>query len=169
MLHHAGTLDDGHIPKRGKHHRRTRELAIYLLTSGFSTAYHSHTLGVSANTVRKHLTWSRDLADGDPSIEDDVAANIASITAEDGLMMAQRRGSTHLTWWSRMAIAEFAGRLASKRELATEFRCSHRTVQLVLSKGCLNYDLFTGARSPSAIQSCPPGKWTPRPLPKTIP
>jgi hypothetical protein len=160
MLYHAGTLDDGHIPKRGKHHRRTRELAIYLLTPGFSTAYHSRTLGMSANTIRKHLAWSRDFEDADPSIEDDVAANIGSITAEDGLKMAQRRGAAHLTWWSRMAIAEFASRGIATGDVAAMFRCSRRTVQLVQSRACLSYDLFSGARRLSSTQLAPTGRWT---------
>lgn len=160
MLYHAGTLNDHFPAKSGQPHRQTRELAIYLLTPGFSTAYHSHILGLSANTIRKRLAWSRNLAAVDLSIGECVATNISSITAEDGLKMARRRGSSHLTWWSRMAIAEFADSASSMSELARLFRCSRRTVQLVLSGSCLSYDLFTGFRRPSSTQLSPPGKWT---------
>lgn len=161
MLHHAGTLNDHFAPKRGRRHRRTRELAIYLLTPGFSTAYHSHTLGVSANTIRKHLSWSRTSALKDPAIADDVERNLASITAEDGLRIAQIRGTTHLPWWSRLAIAEFSARLQCTSEVAALFRCSRRTVQQALTRGCHSYDMLTSARRLSSSQASPSRKWTP--------
>lgn len=159
MLFHAGTLDETYAPKRGKRYRRSRELAIYLLTPGFSQAYHAQTLGVSCNTVRKHLAWSRAFALGNPAILEAVELNVTSITPEDGVRMAQRRGSTHLPWWSRLAIAQFAAGMRRTSEVAALFRCSLRTVQHVLTRGSLSYDLFTGVRRPSLSQVSPPGRW----------
>jgi hypothetical protein len=161
MNFHAGTLDD-QAPRPASRPQRSRELAIYLLTPGFSTAYHAHALGVSTTTINKHISWSQAAALADPSIVEDAALNAASIIPEDGLKMAQRRGSAHLPWWSRLAMADFAVRLGSTCEVAKLFRCSRRTVQLVRSRGVLSYDLFTGARRLSWTQASPPGKWTSR-------
>lgn len=159
MLFHAGTLDDTYDRRQGRRHRRTRDLAIYLLTPGFSTAYHGHILGVSRTTINKHIAWSHALAAQDPSIADDVERNVSSITPVDGLRMAQRRGATHLTWWSRLAIAQFAARARRTSDVATLFQCSRRTVQQVLGRGSLSYDLFTGVRRLSSTQLAPPGNW----------
>lgn len=159
MLFHAGTLDDALAPRPGTRHLRSRDLAIYLLTPGFSTAYHAHVLGVSSTTLNKHLAWSRALALADPTSGESIVANAASITAEDGLKMAQRRGATHLPWWSRLAIAEFAARLEGTCKVAQLFCCSRRTVQQVLTGGALSYDPLTGVRRLSPTQSSPPGKW----------
>jgi hypothetical protein len=161
MIYHAGTLDH-QIPSSAGRHRRTRELAIYLLTPGFSIAYHAHALGVSCTTIHKHLAWSRALAEADPTIFDDVRMNSASITPDDALRMAQRRGATHLPWWSRLAIAEYSTRLQSTGEVAAMFRCSRRTVQIVLTRGALSFNPFTGERQLSSTQASPPGKWTGR-------
>jgi hypothetical protein len=131
-----------------------------LLTPGFSRAYHQHVLGVSDTTVAKYINWSRCLVEGDPSIMDDVAANAASITAQDGLTMAQKRGRGHLPWWSRLAIAEAVGRGHDTSEVARRFRCSCRTVQIVLKSSAIAYDLFTGERRLSNTQMRPPGSWS---------
>lgn len=159
MLYHAGTLDNDFAPTRGRRHRRTHDLAVYLLTPGFTTAYHGHVLGVSRTTINKHLAWSRALAAQDPTVFEDVERNVTSITPADGINMAQRRGTTHLPWWSRLAIADYSARMRSTSEVAALFRCSQRTVQQVRRCGCLAYDLFTGARRPSSTQLSPPGKW----------
>lgn len=160
MDFHAGTLDE-HPPAPAIRHKRSRNLAIYLLTPGFSTSYHAYVLGVSGITVSKHLAWSKALALADPTILAEVDGNCASITPEDGLKMAQRRGPAHLPWWSRLAIAEFAIRLTTS-DVASLFRCSRRTVQLVLTRGVLSYDPFTGTRRLSPSQVSPPGKWPSR-------
>lgn len=161
MDFHAGTLDDQN-PLRARRNLRSRDLAIYLLTPGFTTAYRAHALAVSTTTITKHLEWSRALAAADPTLADDIVRNTASITPGDGLKMAQRRGSSHLPWWSRLAIADFAARGQSTSEVADLFRCSCRTVQIVLTRGALSFNCFTGARRLSSTQASPPGKWTGR-------
>lgn len=159
MLYHAGTLDDIQNPRRGTRHPRSSDLAIYLLTPGFPKAYQAHVLGVSSTTIKKHLAWSKALAIIDPAIEAALAINTGSITAEDGLKMAQRRGTSHLPWWSRLAIAEFVGRLGSTYEVAKLFRCSPRTVHQVLTREAISYNPLTGTRRLSQTQISPPGKW----------
>ena len=54
MLYHADTLADADhdLPRRLS---PTRELAVYLLTPGFSRAYHARALQVSSTTVDKYL------------------------------------------------------------------------------------------------------------------
>lgn len=159
MLFDAGTLDDAAPSRRGTRHRRSRGLAVYLLTPGFSIAYHGHVLGVTSTTLNKHLAWCHALASADLTVQDDIAANAGSITAEDGLKMAQLRGATHLPWWSRLAIADFASRMGSTHQVATLFGCSRRTVQQVLTKAALSYDPLTGRRRLSPTQASPAGKW----------
>lgn len=159
MDFHAGTLDD-RVPTRARRNLRSRDLAIYLLTPGFTTAYRAHVLAVSTTTITKHVEWSRALAAADPTLAEDVVRNTASITPDDGLKMAQRRGSTHLPWWSRLAIADFAARGRSTSEVAGLFRCSRRTVHIALTRGALSFDCFTGARRLSSTQASPPGMRT---------
>ena len=138
----------------------TRSLAIYLLTPGFSRSYHQQVLGVSDTTVAKYMSWSRKLAERDEEVLEAARANAASITAEDGLKMAQRRQRAHMPWWSRLAIVEFVERLGNTTEVALLFRCSPRTVQLGLKSSPIAYDLLTGERRLSRTQSKPPGMWS---------
>ena len=132
---------------------------MYLLTPGFPQTYHRQLFGVSDTTIAKYVAWSRDLAVTDPSIADVVGENAASITANDGLRFAQLRGSAHLPWWSRLAIAEFNHRLANTGEVAALFKCSRRTVQLALKNLPCSYDFMTGERRLSSTQQAPPGMW----------
>lgn len=158
MDFHAGTLND-RPPPRARRNLRSRDLAIYLLTPGFTIAFHAHALAVSTTTITRHLEWSRALAAADPTLADDVVRNTASITPDDGLKMAQRRGSTQLPWWSRLAIADFTARGRTTSEVADLFRCSCRTVQIVLTRAALSFNCFTGERRLSSTQASPPGKW----------
>lgn len=160
MLFHFGTLDDEN-PDPGRRRRlaRTRDLAVYLLTPGFSRAYHRHALGVSDTTIAKYIQWSQKLALSDQTISDSVCKNAASISLEDGLKFAQRRGRTHLPWWTRLAIAEYQDRLGSTAEVASLFNCSRRTVQLVLTIWPTAYDPLSGERRLSRTQASPPGMW----------
>lgn len=162
MLFHYGTLDEIRTGARRRRLKPSRDLAVYLLTPGFSRAYHQRALGVSDTTIAKYVEWSRDLAAGDPTIFDRVSDNAASITAEDGLKMAQRRGAAHLPWWSRLAIAEFVQRLGSTSEVASLFHCSRRTVQLALKNSPASYEPLSGERRLSQTQASPPGKWSSR-------
>ena len=96
MLFHFDTLDDQPDNPRGRRLHQTRDLAVYLLTPGFSRANFQHALSVSDTTVAKYVRWGRELALSDPTLLESVRENVASITTEDGLKMAQRRGPAHL-------------------------------------------------------------------------
>ena len=160
MLFHAGTLDDPNSDANTRRHLiLTRELAIYMLTPGFSRAYHQHALGVSDTTVAKYVRLCRQFAASDPTIRHSISENLASITPEDGLRIAQRRGAAHLPWWSRLAIAEFQQRLGNNREVAALFNCSPRTVHLILTTCPIAYDPLSGERRLSKTQASPPGMW----------
>lgn len=160
MLHHLGTLDEQTATRRERRLQPTRSRAIYFLTPGFSRSYHQQVLGVSSTTIATYMRWSRQLAEFDEEILDAARANAASITAEDGVRMAQRRRRAHMPWWSRLAIPDFVERLGSTTEVASLFHCSRRTVQLVLKANPIAYDLFTGERCLSRTQTRPPGMWT---------
>lgn len=157
MLYHFNTLCGG-----SKRLCQDPELAIYLLTPGFTRGYHKNVFKVSDTTITKYLAWSRELAIADPLIADLVSDNAASITAEDSLKMARMRGRAQLTWWSRLAIAEFAYRLGDTGEAARLFSCSRRTVQLVLKGWQTGYDPISGERRLSRTQASPPGMWRSR-------
>ena len=155
MLFDWGTLSNAG-PRRPT---RDRELAIYLLTPGFSYAYHQQVLGLSDITVGKYGAWADELARSDPNVGLDVAANAASITSEDGLLMAQRRGASHLVFWSRLAICDAIQRMRSTTDVARIFNCSRRTVQNVIAGRSCAYEALSGRRCPTSTQMLPPGRW----------
>jgi hypothetical protein len=144
---------------------RAPDLAVYLLTPGFGTAYHQQVLGVSNATLWKYTQWARELARQDPALSEGVADNVASITCDDGLLMAQRRGTAHLPFWSRLAICEYLQVLDDAAKIARMFRCSKRTLYNVRTGQSLNYDLLTGVRRPNSTQLRPPA--VTRPTTKT--
>lgn len=160
MLYHLGTLDEQITNRRERRLRPTRSLAIYLLTPGFSRSYHQQVLGVSDTTIAKYMSWSRQLAEKDGEVIASARANAASITAEDGMKMAQRRRHAHMPWWSRLAIAEFVDRLGNTTAVASHFCCSRRTVQLALKSHPIAYNPLSGERCLSRTQAKPPGKWS---------
>ncbi len=162
MLFHYGTLGDGRAPTyRGRRLDPCPELAVYLLTPGFSAAYHSNALGVCASTISKSTRWAARCAAIDPQILLAIEENVASITTEDGLLMARRRGGGQLPFWSRLAIAEYKHTLGSTSAVASLFRCSPRTVQLAVKLRAASYDPLSGVRRLHPAQASPPGKWSP--------
>ncbi len=154
MLYDWGTLTRS-SPRRLE---RARELAAYVLTPGFSRAYYQQTLGVSNATVWKYTRWAKELLAQDPSIAAMVAANTGSITREDALRMAQRRGNCQLPFWSRLAICELANETRDVHRVAAMFRCSPRTIEYVRSGRCVSYDILTGERRISSSQAAPPAR-----------
>jgi hypothetical protein len=151
MLYDWGTLSDaGPRPLT-----QDVELAAYLLTPGLSRACFQRALGVSNATIWKYMDWARELARDDPRIGQLIAANVSSITREDGLLMAQRRGACQLPFWSRLAIFEFL-QIYDAARVANIFRCSRRTVHNVRAGRCTGYDPLTGVRQLSVTQTRPP-------------
>ena len=165
MLYSFGTLDDDNaaaswsIRKARLCSHGNRPLWVYLLTPGFTLGYHQHVLGVSDITLARHLAVARREQTADPTIAEAVYNNVSSITAEDGLAMALRRGTAHLTYWSRMAMCEFYGRLRTANKVAKLFRCSPTTVTNVVRLGAGSFDILSLKRRLAPQQVHPPGKW----------
>lgn len=152
MLHDWGTLSDaGPLPLI-----RNNELAVYLLTPGFSRAYHQQALAVSNATLWKYMQWAQDLGHHDTGIGQMVAANLGSITLDDGLLMARRRGRAQLPYWSRLAVCECMQIHRSATTVAGMFGCSKRTIYNVQRGSCLTYHPLTGDRQLTATQAAPP-------------
>jgi hypothetical protein len=149
MLFHMNTLADVPLTEGTPFNSHGRLLWIYLLTPGFTLGYHRQVLGVSDITLAKHLRRAQAAALSDPTIADDVRCNTDSITPADGLLMAQRRGSTHLPVWSRRAIGEWRRSNMKIDEIAELFCCTAATVR----------NPFSGERRLSTSQMLPVGRW----------
>lgn len=152
MLYDWGTLSD--VGARALSH--DDELAIYLLTPGFSSAYHRQVLGVSNATLWKYGQWARELSQHNDSISASVIENVGSITRDDGLLMAHRRGRAQLIFWSRLAVCEFLQIHGSATAVAKMFGCSTRNIYNVHATRCLSYDALSGERKLSSTQIRPP-------------
>ena len=105
-------------------------LSTNLLAAGTLGAQSAHSSNQKADgfyekkEFKKAEEFYQKAAKADPA-----DADLNSITAEMGLMMAElRRPGSVLPLWSRMAIAEFAWQGASYDELATKFQCGKSTV-----------------------------------------
>jgi hypothetical protein len=151
MLYDWGTLSDTGPYKLS----REPELAAYLLTPGFTCGYHQQALRASNATIWNYTSWARAHAECNPLVEKMIAANLASITPEDGVRMAQRRGKSHLPFWSRLAICERL-QTDSVAKVAARFNCSRRTVENVRAGRCVSFHPLTGCRQPSRSQRTPP-------------
>lgn len=168
MRYHFGTLDDD-FESLGWSERKAklcpdgfRPLWIYLLTPGFTFGYHQRVLGISNITLARHLAIAKQQQSIDPTLADAVYDNLSSITAEDGLIMALRRGTAHLPHWSRMAICEYLERLGAAYKVARLFECSATTVTNVVKLGLGSYDVLSAERRLASQQVHPPGKWRTR-------
>lgn len=134
---------------------RDRDLAVFLLTPGFSNAYLGQALAVSNATLWKYVKWARDLALTDPMIAKRLSDNLASISAEDGWKMASRRGKAHLPYWSRLAISHYLEAHRSATYVAKMFGCSTRTIYNVQRGNSRAYNALTCERQLSVTQAQP--------------
>jgi hypothetical protein len=109
------------------------------------------------------MRWAADLAQHDPGVGEQVLENLYSITAHDGLLMAQQRGRAQLPYWSRLAICEYLEIHRSATAVAKVFACSRRTIYNVQRRACLAYHPLTGDRRLSMSQTAPPAarRWLP--------
>ena len=138
-----------------------RDFYIYLLTPGFSFSYHQHVLGVSDLTLRKYIRLAQRAAALDPTIQNDVMINIASITPADGLQMALIRGRCHLPHWSRLAICQAYSGTDNLCEVARMFMCSPSAARSAVKLTGRAFDTLSGKRRSSSSQSLPSGRWLP--------
>lgn len=165
---HAGDASDERTegwqpiawPRRGRH--SAADLArfyAYLLTPGLSLSFHSASLGRSRSSIASYRAAAVAAARCDPAIPAMVEAAVGAMRAEDGLLMAQRRGAAQLPFWSRLAICEYRKRGLSRTEIASAFRCSLGTVANVLQGKGGSYGALSGERNLTDAQRNPPGKW----------
>lgn len=146
-------------PPRGE--RDTNKLKAfhaYILTPGFSLAFHSVTLNRSLTSIATYRAKALQAAQNDPTITNMVKANVRAIGPEQGLAMAQARGGSQLPYWSRLAIRDWRKQGASRSEIAKAFQCSGGTVADVLNGKGLSYHL-SGQRRLTPAQAKPPGQW----------
>jgi hypothetical protein len=146
-------------PKRGE--SRTAFFAQMLLP-GLSISFRAQILGRSRSSITSYRAAALEAAKRDPAIKKAVEKQVRAMRPEDGLRMAQMRGKTHLTYWSRLAIIEFRRRGFTRREISAAFHCSRGTVDNVLRGGRGSYSLFSGERKLTQAQKNPPGKWAVR-------
>lgn len=130
----------------------------YLLLPGFSVAFHAASLGRCVATIASYRLKANEAADRHPEIAKLTMQLLFAIRPEHGLMMAQRRGLSHLPYWSRLAVFEYRKRGATRAELAAIFRCSRGTIANILGGNCAVYDHSSGARILTGVQLSPPGK-----------
>ena len=131
----------------------------YMITPGFSLAFHAVTLARSLSSVSAYRKAALQAAQIDPRIHLEVRRRLASIEAEHGLQMAQCRGRAQLPFWSRLAICEFRKRGMSRIEIAAAFRCSLGTIANVLQGLGQSFDVISGERRLTHAQRSPPGQW----------
>lgn len=143
-------------PRRGED--RTAFHAFMLLP-GLSISFYGAALGRSRSSVASYRAAATKAAKSNPTITVSVESYLCALAAEDGLRMAQVRGSAQLPHWSRMAICEYRKRGFSRREIATAFRCSPGTVANVLQGRGTSYAPLSGERRLTKAQQHPPGQW----------
>lgn len=140
-----------------KHGEPRNTFHAYMLLQGFSIAFHAASLGRSRTMISNYQREAQAAAKDDPSILTMVREMICSISPADGVRMAQLRGSSHLPYWSRLAISEWCKRRASRQQIANAFHCSTSTVSNVLAGNGRGYDALSGVRKLTASQRSPPG------------
>lgn len=132
----------------------------YILTPGFTLAFHAATLNRSLTSIATYRAKARAATKINPEILDLVKARVRAINAAAGLAMAQARGPAQLPFWSRQAIRDLSKRGWSRRELATAFQCAPGTIANVLQSKGSSWAPFSGERQLTDAQRSPPGQWT---------
>jgi hypothetical protein len=126
----------------------------------FAGAYSPHLPGTTVSWLAAANSCSpstirRARRDGEAEAEAAAARRfLAELTAERGLAMAlirPKRGLLPL--WSRMAIAEFAGRGASYSELMALFQVSRSTVYRSIHRSTTSYNQLSGKRLVTSSQT----------------
>ena len=133
-----------------------------MLLPGLTIAFHAATLGRSRSSIATYRRQAQEAATRNPDIAARVLAQLGTLDAEAGLEMAQRRGAAQLPHWSLLAICEFRERGFSRRQIASDFRCSLGTVAHALQFRNRSYEPLSGARRLTTPQQRPPKKFKAR-------
>ena len=147
-------------PRRGADEAARANFHAYMLLPGFSIAFHAATLRRSRTSISNYKFQAREAASRDPAIGTLILAKLSALTANDGLQMARLRGSAQLPHFSLFAICEFRERGFSRRQIASDFRCSPRTVAHALQFRNRSYEPLSGVRRLTKAQQRPPRQFT---------
>ena len=149
-----------HPPRRGASEASRADFYAFMLLPGLSVAFHAATLGRSRSSIATYRRQAQEAANRNPDISSLVLAQLSTLNAEAGLQMAQCRGAAQLPHWSLLAICEFRERGFSRRQIASDFRCSLGTVAYALQFRNRSYEPLSGARHLTAAQQRPPKQFT---------
>jgi len=115
---------------------------------GVTNSWIARANGCSVSTVRRRRL---------EVVEDARCAELlANLSAETSLLMGRIRAPRGvLPLWSRMAIAEFAARGATYRELMKMFGVGRSTVYRALHRTSTTYAALSGCRQLTEVQARP--------------
>lgn len=147
-------------PKRGASESSRADFYAFMILPGLTIAFHAATLGRSRSTISSYRRQAQEAASNNPLIGTLVLAQLGALTAYDGLQMALLRGSAQLPHFSLLAICEFRERGLSRRQIASDFRCSPGTVAHALQFRNRSYEPLSGARRLTTTQQRPPRQFT---------
>ena len=149
-------------PRRGADEAARANFHAYMLLPGFSIAFHVATLGKSRSSIATYRRQAQEAASRNPAIGTLILAKLSALTANDGLQMARLRGRAQLPHYALLAICEFRERGLSRRQIASDFRCSPGTVAHALQFRNRSYDPLSGERRLTNAQQQPPRQFTGR-------
>lgn len=146
-------------PKRDASEAARADFQASMLLPGFSTAFHAATLNRSRSSILTYRRQAQEAASRNPAIGKLMLAQLSALTAEDGRQMARLRGGSQLPHFALLAICEFRERGLSRREIASDFRCSPGTVAHALQFRNRSYEPLSGVRRLTSVQRKPPGQF----------
>ncbi len=147
-------------PGRGADEAARASFHAYMLLPGFSIAFHAATLRRSRTSISNYKFQAREAASRNPTIGTLMLVQLGAITANDGLQMARLRSKAQLPHFSLLSICEFRDRGFSRRQIASDFRCSIGTVAHALQFRNRSYEPLSGARRLTTAQQQPPRQFT---------
>ena len=149
-------------PTRGASEASRADFYAFMLLPGLTIAFHAATLGRSRSSIATYRHQAQEAAARNPAIAARVLSQLSALDAEAGLEMAQRRGAAQLPHWSLLAMCEFRERGLSRRQIASDFRCSPGTVAHALQFRNRSYEPLSGARRLTPPQQRPPKQFKAR-------
>lgn len=147
-------------PRRWASEAARADFYAFMLLPGLTIAFHAATLGRSRSTITAYRRRAQEAASRNPDIANLVLAQLSALSATDGLQMARLRGSAQLPHFSLLAICEFRDRGFSRRQIASDFRCSPGTVARALQFRNRSYEPLSGVRRLTTAQQRPPRQFT---------
>ena len=149
-------------PTRGASEASRADFYAFMLLPGLTIAFHAATQGRSRSSIATYRHQAQQAATRNPDIATRVLAQLGALNADAGLEMARRRGRAQLPHFSLMAICEFRERGLSRRQIASDFRCSLGTVAHALQFRNRSYEPLSGARRLTTPQQRPPKQFKAR-------